>query len=225
MAAQKNTKKAAPRARGRRPISAITGSQQRVLRAITQFIRKHNYPPTLQELADGLAMAGPSIYEQVNQLVKKGYLKRDAGKARGLKVLKQPDDIVAEMVAVSIVGAVAAGSPVLAEENIVGEILVDGALAAQGRLFGLRVRGDSMLGAGIQNRDVVIVRQQQLAENGDIVVATVDGDATVKRLFLSEGQIELRPENPKHRPITIGPDTDLRIVGKVVAVRRMAQAS
>lgn len=224
MAARKLNKQTPP-ARGRRPIRQITPSQERVLRAVSRFIRKHNYPPTLQELADALSMAGPSVYEQVNQLVKKGFLQRDAGKARGLKVLRQPDGVVAELVAVPIVGAVAAGSPILAEENIIGEILVEGALAAQGRLFGLRVRGESMLGAGIRHRDVVIVRQQPLAEHGDIVVATVDGDATVKRLFLREGQIELRPENPKHRPITIGPDTDLRIVGKVVAVRRLTQAS
>jgi repressor LexA len=224
MAARKSNKQTPP-ARGRRPIRQITPSQERVLRAVARFIRKHNYPPTLQELADGLSLAGPSVYEQVNQLVKKGYLQRDAGKARGLKVLRQPDGAVAELVAVPIVGAVAAGSPILAEENIIGEILVEGALAAQGRLFGLRVRGESMLGAGIHHRDVVIVRRQPLAEHGDIVVATVDGDATVKRLFVREGQIELRPENPKHRPIAIGPDTDLRIVGKVIAVRRLTQAS
>jgi repressor LexA len=158
----------------------------------------------------------------VNQLVRKGFLKRAAGKARGLTVVRRPDDIVANLVAVPLVGSVAAGTPLLAEENIVGQVLVDGNTVGSGPCFALRVTGESMKDAGIRDNDVVIVRQQQLAEPGDIVVALLDGEATVKRLFIREQTIELQPENKKYHPIPIGVDTDFRILGKVVAVRRLA---
>jgi repressor LexA len=117
------------------------------------------------------------------------------------------------------VGEVAAGPPILAQENIVGEILVEGSILRGGRHFALEVRGDSMTCAGIDDSDLVIVRQQALADSGDIVVALIDDEATVKRLWMREGMIELRPENPRYDPIVVSPESDLRIVGKVVAVR------
>ena len=114
----------------------------------------------------------------------------------------------------------AAGQPILAEENIIGEVLVDSRAARHGRCFALEVQGDSMIDAGIDDGDLVVVRQQPLAESGDIVVALLDQEATVKRLFIRDERIELRPENPQHRPMPIGPDDGLRILGKVVAISR-----
>jgi repressor LexA len=156
----------------------------------------------------------------VNQLVRKGYLKREPRKARGIAIIREPEDDVPDLVAVPIVGRVAAGQPILAEENIVGEVLVEGGIARSGRCFALEVTGDSMVDAGIRERDLVVVREQAVAENGDIVVALLEDEATVKRLFIRDERIELRPENPKYRPIPVGPDDGLRILGKVVAVRR-----
>ena len=121
---------------------------------------------------------------------------------------------------VPIVGRVAAGQPILAEENIIGEVLVDSRAARHGRCFALEVQGDSMIDASIDDGDLVVVRQQPLAESGDIVVALLDQEATVKRLFVRDERIELRPENPKLRPMPIGPDDGLRILGKVIAVSR-----
>ena len=206
--------------RGRKPSAKITDRQRRTLREIETFIRRHNYPPTMQELADVLGITPASTHDQVNQLVRKGYLKREARKARGISVVKKAKDSVARLVPVPLVGTVAAGSPMLAEENRLGEVLVESSLVSAGHCFALRVSGDSMKKADILDGNVVIVRQQQLAENGDIVVALVDGEATVKRLYIREQQIELRPENSKFRPIPIGLDTDLRIIGKVVGVRQ-----
>jgi repressor LexA len=120
---------------------------------------------------------------------------------------------------VPVVGQVAAGQPLFAEENIVGEIFVEDRIARSGRCFALEIAGDSMVGAGINNQDFVVVRQQPVAESGDIVVALLGDEATVKRLYIRDEIIELRPENPKLRPISVGPENELRILGKVVAVR------
>jgi repressor LexA len=156
--------------------------------------------------------------------VRKGYLKRDPGKARSLELLKEPESEVSDLVSVPIVGTIAAGHPILAVENIVGELLVEGRLVGRARCFALQVEGDSMVRADIRSGDYVVVRQQPVAENGDIVVALLGDDATVKRLRIADDRIELRPENPRHRPIVVGPDDEMRIQGKVIAVRRKSAA-
>ncbi len=206
--------------RGRRPAVEITDPQRRTLRALRRFIDHRGLPPTIKELADSLGISAPSAHDQVKQLVRKGYVKRESRKARGLTVLREPMDEVLDLLAVPIVGRVAAGQPVLAEENVIGEVLVDSRAVRSGRCFALEVEGESMIGAGIHDGDLVVVREQPVAESGDIVVALLDQEATVKRLFIREERIELRPENPQHRPMPIGPDDGLRILGKVVAIRR-----
>ncbi len=207
-------------ARGRPPIDEITSPQRRTLRELRRFTNRRGFPPTIQELADILGISGPSVRDQVNQLVRKGYVKRESRKARGLTVVREPTDEVLELLAVPIVGSVVAGQPILAEENVIGEVLVDSRAVRSGRCFALEVRGDSMIGAGIRDQDLVVVREQPVAESGDIVVALLDQEATVKRLSIRDERIELRPENPKHRPMPIGPDDGLRILGKVVAISR-----
>lgn len=206
--------------RGRKPVAEITGPQRRTLKEIQRFTTRQGFPPTIAELAESLGISQASAHEQVCQLERKGYLRREAHKARGLVIVKQPVDDVEDLVPVPIIGTVAGGAPLLAEENRIGEVLVDSRIARSGRCFALRVTGDSMAGAGICDSDLVVVRQQPVAESGDIVVALLGDDATVKRLFIREYEIELRPENPKYKPIPIRADDDLRILGKVVAVRR-----
>jgi len=208
--------------RGRPSIETITEPQRRVLAAIRTHISRRGFPPTGQELGELLGIAPASAHEQVNQLVRKGYLRRDAGKARSLEVLKEPEAEVSDLVPVRVVGRVAAGQPILAVENIVGELLVEGSVVGRARCFALKVTGDSMIRAGILDGDYVVVRQQQVADSGDIVVALLGDEATVKRLHFSDERVELRPENPRLRPIPVGPEDDLRIAGKVVAVRRAA---
>ncbi|MGN7612744.1 transcriptional repressor LexA [Magnetococcales bacterium HHB-1] len=125
---------------------------------------------------------------------------------------------VSEIKAIPIIGSVAAGIPILAVENIVGEILIE-ANVARGSCFALEVTGDSMIEANINDKDYIIVRRQAVAENGDVVVAMLDDEATVKQLHISEEKIELRPANPNYEPIRVGPDDHLQILGKVLAVR------
>jgi repressor LexA len=210
-------KKSKPR--GRRPIDEITEPQRNTLAEISDFIARKGFPPSIKELAEILGISQMSTHAQVEQLIRKGYLKREPGKARGMTILREPNSQITELIAVPIVGKVAAGMPILAVENITGEILIDDKAARSGRCFALEVSGDSMTGAGIDEGDLVIVRQQPVAESGDIVVALLEDEATVKRLYVRDARIELRPENPKHKPIPIGPDDDLRILGKVVAIR------
>lgn len=206
--------------RGRPPVEGLTESQRRALCEIQDFIAHKKYAPSMQELADALGITPASAHELVGQLERKGYVQRESRKARSLAVLRPADEQATELIRVPLVGRVAAGTPVLAEENIIGEVLVESNVAGRGRCFALRVAGDSMKGAGLMDGYVVIVRQQPVAENGDIVVALVDGESTVKRLYIRGDQIQLRPENRKYRPIVIDGETEVSIVGKVVSVRR-----
>ena len=158
--------------------------------------------------------------------MRKGCLKREPKKARGLvlardfTIAEDADAAALDRVAVPIVGRVAAGPPLLAEENIVGAVQVERKTVGASACFALEVSGDSMQGAGISDGDLVIVRRQPLAERGDIVVALLDDEATVKRLFIRDQKIELRPENPKFQALPVGPDDGFSILGKVVAVKR-----
>ena len=203
--------------RGRPRVEEITDPQRRTLGELRRFTGQQGFPPTIQELADILGISTPSVRDQVSQLVRKGYVKREARKARGLTILREPTEEVLSLRTVPIVGRVAAGQPILAEENIIGEVLVESRALRSGCSFALEIQGDSMIDAGIHNGDLVVVRQQPLAESGDIVVALLGEEATVKRLYIRDETIELRPENPGHRPITVGPEDELRILGKVVA--------
>lgn len=209
-----------PKRPGRRPVEGLTDSQRKALRAVRDFMVRHNLPPTAQELADLLGMAPASAHELTTQLVHKGYLRREPRKARGLRMVHEPSDDPLELVSVPLLGTIAAGQPLLAEENVLGEVLVERGVVGKSRCFALRVAGDSMKRAAISNGDIVVVRQQPAAENGDIVVAMLEGEATVKRLSICEQNVELRPENPRYRPISVDPEANFRILGKVIAVRR-----
>ena len=205
---------------GRPPSAGITPSQNRTLNEIREFLSKYEYPPTIHELAAILGVSHSSVHEQIGQLIRKGYLRREPGKSRGIVVVRQHEENLAEVVSVPIVGKVVAGPPLLAEDNISGEILVDASLVKRGPCFALEVHGDSMTGAGINARDLLIVRQQPVGESGEIVVALLDGEATVKRLAVEGGRVELRPANPRYRPIPVSVESDFRIVGKVVGIWR-----
>lgn len=217
----------------------LTPRQRQVFEWVKAFIREHTMPPTVREIGDALGIKSSSVFDLLKTLERKDYMRRGARRARSLIVEDRKDrrlhrsrkirvlEDVPEgererknLVAVPVVGAVAAGKPILAEENIIGELLVDADLVRVGRFFALEVAGDSMIGAGIHHGDTVLVRQQPLAETGDIVVAVLGGEATVKRLHLREDAIALRPENPAHQPIMVSPEDDLRIAGKVVGVQR-----
>ncbi len=211
-----------PPTRGRPPEQRITEAQRRALKEIRDHIAARDYPPTMSELGGLLGVTAASAHQLIKQLENKGYVTREPRKARSLKVVREPQREIEKLVPVPLVGVVKAGPAMLAEENRLGEVLVDQSIAGRGRCFALRVSGDSMIDAGMDDGDVVICLQQPVAESGEIVVALVDDEATVKRLAIRGDRVELRAENKRYNPILVGPDDDFRILGKVLAIRSSA---
>ena len=217
----------------------LTESQAKVLKTINDFIAENGYSPTAREIAEILHITQTSVFEQLSRLEKKRYITRQKGAARTIGVLNfsgneshvksEPKKVSksgrdfslkktgeVKLVKVPVLGTIAAGIPIFAEENMDGEILVDESNIGKGRFFALRVRGDSMINAGIMNGDLVIIRRQPLAENGDIIAALIDSEATLKRLSLNNGEVLLLPENEKYSPINVTCNEDFRILGKMV---------
>ncbi len=177
----------------------------------------------MAELGNFLSISAASAHQLVGQLERKGYITRDSGKARSITVSREPMQMLDALVSIPVLGLVKAGPAMLAEENLMGHVLVSQKLIGRGKCFALQISGDSMIDANINDGDVVIVRQQPIAENGEIVVALIEDEATVKRLFVSEDLIELRAENKRYKPIVVAPDCELRILGKVVGVTQYSR--
>jgi repressor LexA len=202
---------------GRKPIHGLSPTLEKTLGVIGDFILNKGMAPSIYDLADILGISAPSAHTHVVKLEEKGFIRRTKGVSRSIEILRGPSHI-AHQATVAVIGRVAAGEPILAVENIIGEISVSSDIV-RGHCFALEVVGDSMIDAGIHEGDYLIVRQQPIAENGDIVIAMLNGDeATVKRLSILDDRIELRPANPEYKPIQVGHQDNLVIVGKVLAV-------
>ena len=203
----------------------LTKRQQTVLETIRAWVREQGYPPTIRELGKQLGIKSlRGVTTHLDAIAKKGFLKRDS-RARSISLL----DLVApfeQAIRVPIVGRFRAGEPVLAQEQVEGHVVIDGAwIGASGgsstsEHFALKVNGDSMINAGILDGDFVIVRQQPTVEDGNIVVALLGDEATVKRLYKEDDRIRLQPEHPTMEPIIVTKQQALTILGKVVAVFR-----
>jgi repressor LexA len=194
----------------------LTDRQARVLGFISDYIAKHGYPPAQREIMRRFRIKSTrGVDRHLSALEKKGYLARNRGaRAMALHGLCHSRRI-------PVVGRVAAGRPILAVENIEGTLAIDPKIVPWDGAFFLKVRGDSMTGAGIMDRDFVLVRPQTQAEKGEIVVAILEGEATVKRFMRKGNRIELHAENPAYPPIVVtGENGEFRIVGKVVALFR-----
>jgi repressor LexA len=204
----------------------LTWRRRKILRFIQDFTRRHGYPPSLREIGDAVKLAPSSVSYHRSILAKNGYLSHGAGQPRTsvAQPLARPGPLPGpDTVEVPLVGRIAAGVPILAEEMIEDTCWLPSRLVAKGILFMLNVTGDSMTGAGITDGDWVVVRQQPAAENGEIVAAAlIDGaeaEATVKTLQRSHGQVWLMPQNPRYPPI---PGDHATILGKVIAVLHRA---
>lgn len=205
----------------------LTKKQNRVLQAITRKINGNGIPPTLEELREELGMGSKNaVLSHLTALVKKGYIERSS-KARDIRVLKRAKRErafdhnleVGHEIEMPLIGTVAAGTPVLTEENIERFIYVPNYLVQSKQpCFALRVHGDSMQNAGIHDGDLVIVQSTQMARNGDIVVALIGNEVTVKRLVIKENQRYLKAENPAYSDIY--PDEPWSLQGKVLALIR-----
>lgn len=206
----------------------LTKKQRAVLDCIESCIREKGYGPTVREICTSMNLSSPStVHVHLNTLEEKGYIVRDPLKSRSISLtysLDPADNLpeesfsqVRNIVQVPLVGNVAAGEPILAEENITDTITLPTEIVGDAPSFMLSVRGESMIEAGINDGDFVVVKEQPVALNGDIVVAIIDDGATVKRFFRERDHIRLQPENSSMDPIIT---RDCSIAGKVVAVFR-----
>lgn len=204
----------------------LTERQKSVVQAIREWISEHGYPPTIRELGKRLGIKSlRGVTTHLDAIAKKGHLTRQR-RARGIRLLVEASGAVDVTIRIPILGRIAAGQPLLAEECVEGHLIVGASLLGTVRPdspanhFALRVRGESMQGAGIVEGDYVIVRQQPTAENGDVVAALLGDEATVKRFFKHDNQIRLQPEHPTMEPIILEGPQSVDILGKVVAVFR-----
>ena len=196
----------------------LTKKQDRIF----EFVRKHlqdiGYPPTVREIGAAFNISEKGAHDHLNALEKKGYIRRTPKKPRAIEILEfVPQKLPQAAVEVPIVGRVAAGEPVLASENLEGTLPVPQEVVKDDICFALRVSGKSMIETGIFEGDVVIVRSQNYADTGDIVVALLEEEATVKRFFRDGNKIRLQPENTMMSPIIVD---DVQILGKVVGLFR-----
>lgn len=199
-------------------MEALTSRQQEVLTFVTRHLREHGYPPTLREISRHIGTSGTiSAQRHLEALERKGFVRRRAGSSRGIELVGS-----ARASTLPIVGTVRAGAPQLAAEDIEGYCAVDATWAKDQDEFFLRVRGDSMVDAHIMDGDLALIRPQVRARNGEIVVALVDGDATLKRFFRErDGSIRLQPENSGMEPIIVREgEAEAVIVGKLLRTIR-----
>jgi repressor LexA len=198
----------------------LTERQNKILDYIRYVTRVRSYPPSVREIGEAVGLSSSStVHNHLNQLERRGLIRRDPSKSRTVQLVQdaEVDKQRRNAISVPVVGNVAAGAPILAEQNIEEHILLSSELAQDG-FFLLRVRGESMINAGILDGDLVLVRPQQDAPTGAIVVALVDGDATVKRFERGNGHVRLVAENPAYEPIVT---TNVSLVGIVRGVIRL----
>ncbi len=200
----------------------LTQKQKNLLEFLRNFIEKKGFPPTLREIASHFGLRGPrGPQKMLHLLEKKGFIRKTKGESRAIEVIRALGPIKRKTVHVPILGRVKAGEPILAEENIEGYMELDRDFVSSHETFLLKVQGDSMIEAHILDGDYVLVKPQSNAENGQIVVALMDGEATIKRIFLNPDSICLEPAHPNLKPIVIKKgEKEVSIVGKVIGIFR-----
>lgn len=198
----------------------LSERQTRILEFIKQELHKKGYPPSVREIGEAVGLLSSStVHGHLQTLEDKGYIRRDPTKPRAIEILDSSSDTLdsKKVVHIPIIGRVTAGQPILAVENVEGTFPLPADLVRQDNVFMLRVQGDSMIEAGILDGDLIIVHQQNEARNGEIVVALIGDEATVKRFFKERTLIRLQPENSAMEPIY---SQDVSILGKVMGVFR-----
>ena len=204
----------------------LTERQRQILDFLTEYVDAHGYPPTVREIGEAVGLASPStVHAHLANLERAGLLKRDPTKPRAIELYREPKAEpleAADVHKLPLVGEVAAGGPLLAEENVEDYLAVPEPLSKGGEEFLLRVKGDSMINAGILDGDIAVVERRQDARDGDIVVALAGEDesadeATLKRFFREDGRVRLQPENDALEPIYA---QHVQILGKVIGVFR-----
>jgi repressor LexA len=196
----------------------LTQRQKEVLSFITEFIKTHSYPPTIREAADFFSISVKGAHDHVIALKKKGFLKQTGKCSRTIEVVKNDNGEPAGFAEIPLLGTVAAGQPILSEENWDGAVKLHQSMLKKNKTyFALKIRGDSMSGAGIMDGDTAIIEKQHTVKNGDIAVAVVDDAVTLKRIFRESTRIRLQPENPAYKPIY---SQNVRVLGRLTKILR-----
>ncbi|HGE69422.1 TPA: transcriptional repressor LexA [Candidatus Poribacteria bacterium] len=196
----------------------LTIKQQEILDFIVNYVKDTGYPPAVRDIAKHFKMSSKGAYDHLLAIEKKGYIKRNPTKPRAIELLDFIHrDIPEPIINIPVLGKVAAGEPLLATENVERVITISSDMVRTEKPFALRIKGDSMINAGIMEGDYVIVKQQNTAEQGDIVVALIGDEATVKRFYKETNCVRLQPENPNMNPIIV---KDVTILGKVIGLFR-----
>ena len=205
---------------------SLTARQQQILEYIRASVEDRGYPPSVREIGEAVGLRSPSsVHSQLATLEAGGYLRRDPSRPRAIDVRFDPDSDLSMTASkpreVPLLGEIAAGAPILAEERVEDVYPLPKELVGDGTLFMLRVRGESMLQAGVHPGDLVVIRQQPEVQQGEMCAAMIDGEATVKYFRRTKaGEVFLDPANDGYEPIPVSPDADGSILGKVVAVLR-----
>lgn len=194
----------------------LTVRQREVLAFLENFIRKNHFPPTIREVSSFFEITPKAAHDHIRALKTKGIIKTEEGRSRAIDLVQTYDYEPASR-EIPIVGTVAAGKPIFAEENYDGYIAVPNNLAGKHPCFALKVRGDSMRDAGIMDGDIAIIEQRSTAADGDIIVALLEDSVTLKRFFREKGRIRLAPENSEYKPIY---SSDVKILGKLKGLMR-----
>lgn len=198
-------------------MEALKPKEQEMYDYICQVLRRSGFAPTVREIQDALGIKSTcTVHAYLDRLEQKGYIKKSPGKSRTIRTSEVESQVRSETVRIPLVGQVAAGTPILATENIERHIdfQFTGRVYNPSELYALRVKGDSMINVGIHSGDIIIVKKQSHAENGQIVVALIEDEATVKTFYRENGQFRLQPENDTMQPIIV---KELMVLGKVVA--------
>ena len=204
----------------------LTTRQEEILEYIKKYSKENRMPPTVREIGTHFEISSTNgVRSILAALIKKGYINRSPRLSRGIEIIDESsnEEAVApsNTIEIPIVGRVAAGTPILAVQNLEGTVTIDrDFLACRSDVFALRVKGDSMINAGILDGDLIFARQQKTADRGEIIVAQVDNEATVKYYHPAADHIELRPANPRYRPIIVKKDKNFSIAGKLIGVMR-----
>lgn len=209
----------------------LTDRQENILIFIKEFLSQNGYPPTLRQIGKQFSISSTfGVKRHLDALEKKGYLNIESNASRGISIIRNESDFPIptllrdeeiEINRIPIVGRVAAGSPILAEENLEGSVLIDPSFMNIAKdCFALKVKGDSMVNAGIFDGDLVIVSPKHNALTDEIIVARIDDEVTVKKYFARGNEVKLIPENDKYSPIIITTENDFSIIGKVTGVVR-----
>jgi repressor LexA len=200
-------------------VAPLTPTQRRVLDFLREFVERHRFAPTAADIADRFGIAVKNGFYYLELLERKGYIRRKRHHPRRIEFVGE--NLLRSAVRVPVLGRVPAGGPREAIEEAEGALLLDPGLVGEGEVFSLRVKGDSMTGAHICDGDHVVVRSQARAEEGEIVVAVIDGEATVKRFRRWKGKVRLEAANPDYPPIVVPAGApSFRIAGKIVGVYR-----